>query len=125
MTRRTRCGSPSAWPRPRAAGADEAEALVVGSESAPTRFANSEIHQNVASAEVYVNLRFIKGRRIGVANTGRMDAEGVRSLVERASPIAANVDELEDWPGPLRRPPAPLPEGCIRRARPRRAPSCG
>ena len=59
-----------------AAGADEAEALVVGSESALTRFANSEIHQNVASAEVYVNLRFVKGRRIGVANTGRMDAVG-------------------------------------------------
>ena len=54
-----------------AAGADEAEALVVGSESALTRFANSEIHQNVASAEVYVNLRFVKGCRIGVANTGR------------------------------------------------------
>ena len=31
----------------KAAGADEAEALVVGSESALTRFANSEIHQNV------------------------------------------------------------------------------
>ena len=94
-----------------AAGADEAEALVVGSESALTRFANSEIHQNVASAEVYVNLRFVKGCRIGVANTGRMDAEGIRSLVERASTIAANVNELEDWPGlPSAPAPAPLPE---------------
>jgi hypothetical protein len=32
------------------AGAGEAEALVVAGESALTRFANSEIHQNVASA---------------------------------------------------------------------------
>jgi PmbA protein len=94
-----------------AAGADEAEALVVGSESALTRFANSEIHQNVASAEVYINLRFVNGCRIGVANTGRMDDEGIRSLVERASTIAANVNELEDWPGlPSAPAPEPLPE---------------
>ena len=48
------------------AGAGEAEALVVAGESALTRFANSEIHQNVASAEAFVNLRFVErppGRR--------------------------------------------------------------
>jgi predicted Zn-dependent protease len=93
------------------AGADEAEALVVGTESALTRFANSEVHQNVASAEVYLNLRFVKGRRIGVANTGRMDDAGIRSLVDRAATIAANVDELDDWAGlPSADAPAPLPE---------------
>jgi predicted Zn-dependent protease len=94
-----------------AAGATDAEALVVAGESALTRFANSEIHQNVASAEVYVNLRFVKGRRIGVATTGRMDAEGVRSLVERAAAITSNVEELEDWAGlPEADAPQPLPE---------------
>ncbi len=81
------------------AGASEAEALVVAGESALTRFANSEIHQNVASAEVFVNLRFVRGRRVGVASTGRTDDEGVRALVERAGDIAANVEELEDWAG--------------------------
>ncbi len=82
-----------------AAGATEAEALVVAGESSLTRFANSEIHQNVASAEVLVSLRVVKGRRVGVASTGRVDAEGVRALVERAVAIAANVEELEDWAG--------------------------
>jgi len=82
-----------------AAGATEAEALVVAGESSLTRFANSEIHQNVASAEVLVNLRLVRGRRVGVASTGRADAEGVRALVERAAAIAANVEELEDWAG--------------------------
>jgi len=81
------------------AGATESEALVVAGESALTRFANSEIHQNVASAEVLVNLRFVKGRRVGVASSGRMDEEGLRALVERASAIAANVEELEEWSG--------------------------
>ncbi len=94
-----------------AAGATDAEALVVAGESALTRFANSEIHQNVASAEVYVNLRFVRGKRIGVANTGRMDDEGVRSLVERAAAISSNVAELEDWAGlPVADAPQPLPE---------------
>lgn len=81
------------------AGATEAEALVVAGESALTRFANSEIHQNVASAEVFVNLRFVRGRRVGVASSGRMDEDGLRALVERASAIAGNVEELEDWAG--------------------------
>ena len=82
-----------------AAGAGEAEALVVSGDSALTRFANSEIHQNVASTEVLVNLRFVTGRRVGVASTGRADAEGLRSLVERAAAITSNVEELEDWAG--------------------------
>lgn len=93
------------------AGATEAEALVVAGESALTRFANSEIHQNVASAEVFVNLRFVTGRRVAVASTGRMDEEGLRALVERAGSIAATVEELEDWGGlPEADAAAPLPE---------------
>lgn len=92
------------------AGATEAEALVVAGESALTRFANSEIHQNVASAEVFVNLRFVNGRRVGVASSGRMDEEGLRALVERAGSIAATVEELEDWGGlPEADAAAPLP----------------
>jgi len=93
-----------------AAGAGEAEVLVVTGDAALTRFANSEIHQNVASTEVLVNLRFVTGRRIGVASTGRMDPDGIRALVERAASIAANVEELEDWAGlPEADGPEPLP----------------
>jgi predicted Zn-dependent protease len=91
--------------RARAAGAGEAEALVVAGDASLTRFANSEIHQNVASAEVFVNLRFVQGRRVGVASTGRADADGIRALVERAAAITANVEELADWAGL----PAPVP----------------
>jgi len=82
-----------------AAGAGEAEALVVAGASALTRFANSQIHQNVASNEVFVNLRFVQGRRVAVASSGRADADGIRALVDRAATIAANVEELEDWAG--------------------------
>ncbi|MHB8958682.1 MAG: TldD/PmbA family protein [Candidatus Limnocylindrales bacterium] len=81
------------------AGVTEAEALVVSGESALTRFANSEVHQNVASSEASVNLRVARGRRVAVASSGRTDAEGLRALVERAAAIAAYVEELEDWAG--------------------------
>ena len=107
-----------------AAGAGEAEALVAAGESALTRFANSEIHQNVASNEAFVNLRFVKGRRVGVASSGRVDDEGVRALVERAAAIAANVEELDDWAGlPSADPPADAPRRLVRghRAREPRA----
>ena len=93
-----------------AAGATEAEALVFDGDSALTRFANSEIHQNVASSEVFVNLRFVRGRRVGVASSGRADREGLRALVERAGAIASNVEEDEDWAGlPDADVPEPLP----------------
>ena len=93
-----------------AAGAGEAEALVVAGDSALTRFANSEIHQNVASSEVFVNLRFVQGRRVGVASSGRVDPDGIRGLVERAAAITACVEELDDWAGlPEAEAPEPLP----------------
>jgi PmbA protein len=82
-----------------AAGATEAEALILTGESALTRFANSQIHQNVAETGAYVNLRFVSGKRVAVASSGRTDDEGLRGLVERAAAIARNVEELEDWGG--------------------------
>ena len=88
-----------------AAGATEAEALVTAEDAALTRFANSEIHQNVAETNIGVNLRFCVGRRIAVAATGRTDDDGLRALVERAATIAASVEELEDWGG------LPSPDG--------------
>jgi PmbA protein len=81
------------------AGATEAEVLVMADDSALTRFANSEIHQNVAETSATVNLRFVRGRRVGVATTGRTDDEGLVHLVEQADAIARVVEELEDWSG--------------------------
>lgn len=84
-------------------GVTEAEAVVMAEDSALTRFANSEIHQNVAETNVVINLRVVVGKRVGVASSGRTDAEGLRRLAEEATAIARVVEELEDWgglPGP-------------------------
>jgi predicted Zn-dependent protease len=85
------------------AGATEAEVLVMADDSALTRFANNQIHQNVAETNVSINVRFVIGRRIGVASSGRTDGESVRALVERAAGIARATAESSDWGG--------LPEG--------------
>jgi len=82
-----------------AAGASEAEALVMREDGALTRFANSEIHQNVAQREVAVNLRVVIGKRVGVASSGRSDDEGLRTLAAKAVAIARVVEELPDWGG--------------------------
>src|SRR5437016_4928604 len=83
-----------------AAGATEAEALVTADDAQLTRFANSEIHQNVAETNAALNLRFVVGKRVGVASTGRLDDEGLRRVMERAGAIARNVNELSNWGGP-------------------------
>jgi PmbA protein len=80
-------------------GASEAEALVMSEDAALTRFANSQIHQNVAETNATVNLRFVVGNRVGVASSDRTDDEGLRRLAERAGAIARVVEELEDWAG--------------------------
>jgi PmbA protein len=80
-------------------GATEAEVLVMAGDSALTRFANSEIHQNVAERSVTVNLRYVVGRRIAVVSTGKVDPDGLRTLVHRAAAIARSCEELEDWAG--------------------------
>jgi PmbA protein len=80
-------------------GATEAEALVIGEDAALTRFANSQIHQNVAETNVTVNLRVVIGKRVGVASSGRTDPEGLRRLAEHATAIARVVEELDDWSG--------------------------
>jgi predicted Zn-dependent protease len=80
-------------------GADEAEALVMADDSQLTRFANSEIHQNVAETNVGINLRVVLGKRVGVASSGRTDSDAIRQLAERATEIARRVEELPDWAG--------------------------
>ncbi|MFH0750495.1 MAG: DNA gyrase modulator, partial [Chloroflexota bacterium] len=82
-----------------AEGATEAEVLVAGGDEALTRFANSEIHQNVAESDVRVNLRLVRGKRIGVASSGRTDPEALRRLAETAGRIATIAEETFDWAG--------------------------
>ena len=88
------------------AGASQAEVVVISHAGALTRFANNEIHQSVAEDDTVVNLRFVDGRRIGVASANRHHDEALGRLVRTAADTARLQPEQE-WfeslpgPGPL------------------------
>ena len=64
------------------------EALYLGEDSALTRFATNQIHQNVRQHDASLQVRVIDDERIGVAATNRLDEAGIRDVVERATAIA-------------------------------------
>jgi predicted Zn-dependent protease len=87
------------------AGASQAEAVVMRTRSALTRFANNELHQNVAEEDTVVNLRFVDGQRVGVASLNRHDEEALARLTASAAATARLQPEQSDF----RSLPAPRP----------------
>jgi predicted Zn-dependent protease len=81
---------------------DRAEALVTCGQgtSALTRFANSRIHQNMASDEDQLRLRVVvDGGRIAQATTTRLDDEGLERLVEGTIAAARLCPPDPAYPG--------------------------
>ena len=95
------------------AGASQAEAVVVDGARALTRFANNELHQNVSEDDVWINLRFVDGQRIGVASGNSIDDEALERLA-RSAAETARLQPEQEWfrslPGPA---PVPLAEGAF------------
>jgi len=69
-------------------GVGELEAMIGTETRALTRFANNAIHQNVAEHSGYLSVRAIVEGRTARAGTNRMDAQGIRRVVEEAIAIA-------------------------------------
>lgn len=67
----------------------EGEALFTAHDAALTRFANSCIHQNVAERDATLRMRIVRDGRTGVATTNRLDSDGLREVVARATATAA------------------------------------
>jgi len=74
----------------------EAEALFTGYDSALTRFANSRIHQNVVEHDATLRMRVMQDGRTGVATTNRLDREGLREVVARATTICERATSNPD-----------------------------
>ena len=95
------------------AGATQAEAVVMSTSNALTRFANNEIHQSVAEDDTIVNLRFVQGQRIGVASANRHDDDSLRHLAESAA-ATARLQPEQEWFESLPEPaPTPLVDGAF------------
>jgi len=71
-----------------ASDAEQTEVLYLGGDEALTRFATNQIHQNVREHDASIQVRVIDAQRTGVASTNRLDAAGLRDVVERAALIA-------------------------------------
>ena len=81
---------------------DRADALVTCGQgtNALTRFANSRIHQNMASDDDHVRLRVVvDGGRIAQASTTRLDADGLERLVESTIAAAHLCPPDPEYPG--------------------------
>jgi predicted Zn-dependent protease len=64
-----------------------------------TRFANNCIHQNVAERNATLTVRLLRGKRMGLATTNRLDEDGLFTVVEQARALAAVSPEDPDYPG--------------------------
>ena len=83
----------------RRAGEDPAEVLLYFEDQSLTRFANNYIHQNVAERNINLIVRLLRGKRIGLATTNRLDENGLDKLVARARANAEVSPEDPDYPG--------------------------
>ena len=64
--------------------AGQTEVVLIGSDSALTRLANSEIHQNVVERNAELRVRAVVGTRVGVATTNDLSDASLDRVVERA-----------------------------------------
>lgn len=74
--------------------ADQTEVVINSYDSWLTRFANSQIHQNVAEHNLGLSVRAVVGKRIGVATTNRLDRSSIREVVARACELARHQPEI-------------------------------
>jgi len=96
-------------------GIGEVEAVVRRTDAALTRYARSQIHQNVASRECTLQVRVVVGGATGRAATARTDEAGIDAALDRALTLARSGTPDASWAG--------LPEWSRRCGRRSRSPT--
>ncbi|HDQ35061.1 MAG TPA: TldD/PmbA family protein [Chloroflexi bacterium] len=91
--------------------ADQTEVLFLGLEEALTRFANNEIHQNVAEHNYGLIIRAAIGQRVVAISTTATDDASIEQALERAVALAKLQPENPEFPGFAE--PVPLPETTV------------
>jgi len=82
-----------------AANADEADALFVSTDQNITRFANSNVHQNMSEVSAELTLRVIVDNAVGVAATTVFDADEIARTAALAREAARHGDPLQNFSG--------------------------
>ncbi len=77
--------------------ARQTEAVLIRTDTALTRYANSIIHQNVASRNATLIIRLVFDKRIGTVSTNKTDVVSLKAAVERAEKIAKAQKPNKDF----------------------------
>jgi len=91
-----------------AAGAAEADAVFISTDQNISRFANSNLHQNMSEISAELTLRVIVDDAMGVASTTVFDADEIARTAALAREAARHSDPLQNFSG-LYRESEPLP----------------
>lgn len=83
----------------KASRADETDICINAMDSALTRFANNQIHQNNFERNAQVTVRAAVGKRVAKVNSNLVTPEGLAKAVEDAYTLAQFSPEDEDWAG--------------------------
>ena len=91
-----------------AAGAPEADAVFVSTDQNISRFANSNLHQNMSEVSAELTLRVIVDDAMGMASTTVFDADEIARTAALAREAARHSHPLQNFSG-LYRESEPLP----------------
>lgn len=80
-----------------ASTADQTELCLIGEDLSLTRFAESQIHQNIYRADTTVYVRAINNKKVGITSTGDLSAAALKQAVVDACTIAALMPEDADF----------------------------
>ena len=82
-----------------APGADGIEVVMMASSTGVTRYARSEIIQNIARREVRAYVRAVVGNQTATATTNQLDKESLNRAASKAVEAARASRPDEQWPG--------------------------
>src|SRR5438067_509061 len=99
----------SALETAREIGASEADAVFESTDQNISRFANSNLHQNMSEVSAELTLRVIVDDAMGVASTTVFDADEIARTAALAREAAKHSDALQNFSG-LYRDNEPLPD---------------
>jgi PmbA protein len=82
-----------------AANAAEADAVFISTDQNISRFANSNLHQNMSEVSAELTLRVIVDDAMGVASTTSFDPDEIARTAELAREAAKHADPLQKFSG--------------------------
>ena len=92
-----------------AANADEADAVFISVDQNISRFANSQLHQNMSEVSAWLTLRVVVNEAMGVATTTSLEPEEIANAAAVAREAARHANRVQGFAG-LYRDNAPVPK---------------